>query len=473
MDRKKLIALITLCFSALSFADLTYPIVDTAQDACYDNSNEITPPAAGESFHGQDAQYAGNHPSYTRIAGGLTVHDNVTGLTWTQSPDLNGDGNIDASDKLTFAQAQSYPDTLNAANFGGFNDWRLPTIKELYSLMDFRGKDPSGYNGTDASVLTPYIDIGYFDFGYGDTTADERIIDAQFATSTLYVSTVMAGSEAMFGLNLADGRIKGYPTADKNYYVYFVRGNTTYGINDFVDNNDETITDLATGLMWQQQDSAVDMNSQDALDYAENLDQADYTDWRLPNAKELHSILDYSRSPATTNSPAINALFFSTAITDEGGNANFPFYWTSTTHVKYNGLGDSAVYIAFGEALGWMERPPGSGNYRLEDVHGAGAQRSDPKTGDPADYPYGHGPQGDVIRIYNYVRCVRDLTCGESGYPSVLEGDLNADCYVNLLDLAEIAKEWQSEYDLSDLAIFAQNWLNCIDPDNPCNYLEQ
>jgi len=42
------------------------------------------------------------------------------------------------------------------------------------------------------------------------------------------------------------------------------------------------------------------------------------------------------------------------------------------------------------------------------DVHGAGAQRSDPKAGNPADYPTGHGPQGDAIRILNYVRLVRD-----------------------------------------------------------------
>jgi len=41
------------------------------------------------------------------------------------------------------------------------------------------------------------------------------------------------------------------------------------------------------------------------------------------------------------------------------------------------------------------------------DVHGAGAQRSDPKSGDPDDYPYGHGPQGDVIMIFNTVRLVR------------------------------------------------------------------
>jgi len=45
---------------------------------------------------------------------------------------------------------------------------------------------------------------------------------------------------------------------------------------------------------------------------------------------------------------------------------------------------------------------------RWEDVHGAGAQRSDPKSGNPDDFPKGRGPQGDGIRIYNFVRLVRD-----------------------------------------------------------------
>ena len=94
-----------------------------------------------------------------------------------------------------------------------------------------------------------------------------------------------------------------------------------------------------------------------------------------------------------------------TEITDEGGSANFGFYWSSTTHVADDGSGRSAAYIAFGEGLGWMSVP--SGDYELIDIHGAGAQRSDPKVGDPDDYPYGHGPQGDVIRIYNLVRPVR------------------------------------------------------------------
>ncbi len=43
------------------------------------------------------------------------------------------------------------------------------------------------------------------------------------------------------------------------------------------------------------------------------------------------------------------------------------------------------------------------------DVHGAGAQRSDPKAGDPEEFSEGHGPQGDAVRIYNYVRLVRNL----------------------------------------------------------------
>jgi len=71
-------------------------------------------------------------------------------------------------------------------------------------------------------------------------------------------------------------------------------------------------------------------------------------------------------------------------------------------------VGSTAVYLCSGRALGWMSFPPGAGELKLIDVHGAGAQRSDPKIGDPKSFPHGRGPQGDVIRINNFVRCVRD-----------------------------------------------------------------
>jgi hypothetical protein len=120
----------------------------------------------------------------------------------------------------------------------------------------------------------------------------------------------------------------------------------------------------------------------------------------VPDAKELQSIVDYGRSPDTTNSAAIDPMFSSTAITNLLGETDYGFYWTSTTHAEYS-HGDKAVYFAFGESLGEM-------NNRVMDVHGAGSQRSDPKTGDESDYPStGNGPQGDVRMVYNFVRAVR------------------------------------------------------------------
>jgi len=161
--------------------------------------------------------------------------------------------------------------------------------------------------------------------------------------------------------------------------------------------------------MWLQADSGKGMAWGDTLGDCENLAYAGQTDWRLPNAKELQSLVDYTRAPATTHSAAIDPMFKTTAISDEGGHTNYPFYWTSTTHANAMNSGGNSVYVAFGEALGWL-KPPTGNTYTLLDVHGAGAQRSDPKTGNASDYPHGHGPQGDIIRINNYVRCVRGET---------------------------------------------------------------
>jgi len=58
--------------------------------------------------------------------------------------------------------------------------------------------------------------------------------------------------------------------------------------------------------------------------------------------------------------------------------------------------------VTFGKALGKMRD-------NLMDVHGAGAQRSDPKTGEPSDYPKYRGPQGDMLSVYNHCRCVRNI----------------------------------------------------------------
>jgi hypothetical protein len=405
--------------------NLSYSIVDTGQTRCFDNMKEISAPARSQDFYGQDAQTQGIQPSYKDNKDG-TISDLVTGLMWQKSP-----GN-----KIAYSNAVAGAKSYNLA---GYSDWRLPTIKELYSLILFSGMDvsPLMNSQSPSNTLVPFLDTNYFDFKYGDTNTGERIIDAQYWSATEYVSTTMNGSPTVFGVNFADGRIKGYPKQmPRGGFVRYVRGNSYYGANDFVNRNDGTILDRATRLLWAKQDSEKGMNWLEALAWVQQKNTENYlgyNDWRLPNAKELQSIVDYKRSPATSGSAAIDPLFNVSEITDEGGKTNYPFYWSSTTHIDTNNRGFFAVYVCFGEALGYMQPPgfgaqmppggqlpqgkqfqpggpqlPNTANYQLMDVHGAGAQRSDLKIGNPADFPHGHGPQGDVVRINNYVRCVRN-----------------------------------------------------------------
>ena len=386
-------------------AGLSYPVVDTGQSQCYDNAAGTACPNDGAAFSGQDAQYAGSQPRYQDNGDG-TVTDLVTGLMWQQDP----------GDKKTYTEAVA---GAAALDLGGYSDWRLPTIKELYSLILFDGTDvsacmrPGNAAGSESCSATPFVDTRYFGFEYGDTGAGERIIDAQYWSSSEYGATTMNGSATVFGVNFADGRIKGYPrdTGPRGEafteFTRYVRGNPNYGLNSFSSNGDSTITDSATGLTWMQADSGRGLNWQEALAFCEASTAAGYDDWRLPDAKELQSIVDTTRSPAATGTPAIDPLFSVTAITAENGQTDFPFYWASTTHADSNGGGSFAVYLSFGTAFGYMSAPGSSGSAQLTDVHGAGAQRSDPKTGDASQYPQGHGPQGDVVRVQNYARCVR------------------------------------------------------------------
>ena len=363
---------------------LRYAVVDTAQDRCFSDRKEIAYPKAGEAFFGQDAEYQGPAPAY-RDNGDGTVTDRVTDLVWVKTPDLEN--------KKTFAEASAGAQTCRV---GGYRDWRLPTIKELYSLIEFNGT-----SDRTASTSKPYIDTRYFAFAYGDEKRGERLIDAQYWSSTEYVGTTMRNDAAVFGVNFADGRIKGYPARVRDrpgahrQFVRYVRGNPGYGVNDFADNGDGTVTDRATGLEWTKADSGRAMTWADALAYAEGLKLAGHEDWRLPNAKELQSIVDYSRAPdakaPAKRGPAIDPVFDVTNTES--------WYWTGTSHLEHGTCG-SAVYVCFGRAFGTMQ------GVRMN-VHGAGAQRSDPKSGDPAVWKSGRGPQGDEVRILNYVRCVR------------------------------------------------------------------
>ena len=377
-----------------------YRLVSTGQDQCFDLERAIPCPAKGQAFYGQDAQHLGHKASY-RDNGDGTVLDQVTGLTWAKAP------------IRSLSHSEAF-DAAKRSRLGGHDDWRVPSIKELYSLIDFRG----GFTGTPAKSR-PYIDSSVFEFTYGaeaelkDAKDGPRPIDVQEWSATAYIGQTMGRDKAIFGVNFADGRIKAYPlkdpmtrmTSDNRLNLRLVRG-PAYGTNAFKDMGDGTVLDQATQLIWQQADDGQARAWPDALAYCAGLSLAGRTDWRLPNAKELQSIIDYSRRPA------IDPVFKLSEPNAYG--------WTSTTHLEgppppprtgqgprpFASQGALAVYIAFGPAMGFMDMPPGSGQTRFMDVHGAGAQRSDPKRADPAKFPKGFGPQGDDIRVRNQVRCV-------------------------------------------------------------------
>lgn len=367
---------------------LTYKVVDTGLEDFFTDLSKSSGLSESSKFYGQDSHYEGHKANYTDNNDG-TINDHVTGLMWQKTMDP----------KMTFDEAIQY---AKSSAIGGYSDWRIPTIKELFSLILYTGES----GGEHAGKL--FIDTVYFDQPLGDVSIGEREIDAQVWSATKYVSTTMHGDATVFGVNFIDGRIKGYglvkpkTRTDNKGYFRLVRGPTAYGINKFVDNGDGTISDLASGLMWQMFDDGQRRDWGDALNYSESLVLANHTDWRLPNIKELQSIVDYTKSLDTTDSPAISDLFKLTEITDPNGHKNFGQYWSSTTHQDGKNKSDSAAYVAFGEALGKM-------NGSIMDVHGAGAVRSDPKSGSSSSYPSYFGPQGDVRYVYNYVISVRTI----------------------------------------------------------------
>jgi hypothetical protein len=398
----------------------SYTMVTTGQANTYDNDGNVIETNIGDSYYGQDADYASAEFSFTTNGDG-TVTDNNTGLMWEVVP---------MSGHLSYDEAVEYCENLE---LGGYDDWRLPTNKELFNLSDF-------------STGWPFLDQNYFEFATDDTdsmvdgspqggspqgdsdsemtevagadkaagaslleTDTEEGNDAppppsgdsddgsvsksegQFWTQYYYAGTTHGGMASAFGVNHATGHIKAYPAevgGVMGKYVRAVRGDTSTCTNDFVDNGDGTITDEATNLMWMQNDAGLALEWDEALEYAENFEYAGYDDWRLPDVKELQSIVDYSGVY-----PAINQSYFTTTELEDN---EFYYFWTSTSAYFSTELPDNAYawYVAFGYAV----------DNEGEDTHGAGAVRFSPKY---TESPYA-GEGGD--NILNSIRLVRNIT---------------------------------------------------------------
>ena len=126
------------------------PLTDTGQTTCYDGlGNVITCPLPGEPL-AQDGSYNTiNQLDYTDNGDG-TITDNVTGLVWQKTN----------NEHMTWHDANSYC-SANIAQLTG-SGWRLPTINELLSLVDFGSCDPSihpFFNGRNTNYWTSIAEV--------------------------------------------------------------------------------------------------------------------------------------------------------------------------------------------------------------------------------------------------------------------------------------------------------------------------
>ena len=126
---------------------VSYGLTDTNLKACYDSKGDvITCPAAGELFAGQDAAYDRLATDYSLVCDDQVVLDGRTGLMWERSHH---------GERVSYSVVESYCEGLSP---GGFDDWRVPTIKELLSISD--------WSGSQHVKGAYYLDSKWFDFDY-------------------------------------------------------------------------------------------------------------------------------------------------------------------------------------------------------------------------------------------------------------------------------------------------------------------
>ncbi|MFM8472226.1 MAG: DUF1566 domain-containing protein [Candidatus Kapaibacterium sp.] len=234
---------------------------------------------------GEDSDYQINVPAW-RVRSAQTAEDKVTGLIWQRT-----DGG-----EMTFDAARKYADTLT---LDGEKGWRLPTLLEALSIVSMDRNNPA----LDTSVFT-------------NTKAEYWWTSQEQPSNTTRVWVTNSGGG--MGPHVKTETISAGGT--KKYQARVVKtGMQSVMVEHYTDNGDSTVTDNVTGLMWQRYPARDSVPWETALTRAEDARIAGHDDWRLPNLKDLGSLVDITR-----NAPAAPLLFTMQSLR----------YWTSTAQFK-------------------------------------------------------------------------------------------------------------------------------------------
>ncbi len=259
----------------------------TGQDAAA--GRDVTRPndadgVGGFSFVKIDAQGAplpGDAPEWP------CVHDRVTGLLWEAKTDDGGPhdyrNEYTAWGDFLAGDASRLVRLANRERLCGYDDWRLPNPTELLGLAHF-----------DRDKFGPYIDVRWF----------PHTMPWEYWTATINAREGELAWTVGFGQNYF-----GVGTANRDrdslLSVRLVRGDAPAG-DRFVVLGDE-VADRHTGLVWRRcvegrswVDSAcagtdLPLSWPEALAHADEVARATGVAWRLPNAKELASLVDFTQ----------------------------------------------------------------------------------------------------------------------------------------------------------------------------------
>ena len=344
------IMLMLLLYSLATPATLhaaTIQLPQTGQTACYNAAGATIPCTTTGQDGALQMGIAWPTPRFSNYSG-ATVKDNLTGLVWADDAGTPtfGTSPVCTVGAKDWQGALGYVECLNTNNYKGYNDWRLPNINELASLVN-KGQSNS------ATWLNPQGFSNVKSDSYWSSSSDSSVTsDAWFVdmidgkvsgipkSFSFYVWPVRSGQSGSFG-SLALPKTGQTDCYNASYTTTNCTGTGQDGELQtgadwpsprFAANVDLSVTDNLTGLVWANDAGTPTTPEctggtktwQGALDYVNCLNSNSYlgkNDWRLPNVIELASLP--SKGPSNS-ADWLNTLVFLNV------RSNYDAYWSSS-----------------------------------------------------------------------------------------------------------------------------------------------
>lgn len=250
---------------------------------------------AGTEYFGQDGYYDTGAPLY-EIPGDGTVIDHVTGLIWEQAPTTDvGGGNV------RWHEARDHCANLTLSGLS----WRLPTYRELVTLVDY-GMDTSGHPVLDDQAFPLTSSKFWSSSGHDDTYwwLEFGAGSNGYAEDSTTTSGFKAAARCVSGGAQVGGD-----------FVFIT------GEGDWLDKR--------SGLAWSCEE-LTGLDWVNALAACENSTNNGHDDWRLPSVKELETIVDRAQA-----SPIYSSLCLP---------LNAGAYWSSSPCAHTSGIWAVSIY---------------------------------------------------------------------------------------------------------------------------------